>query len=165
MARYRLQRRLIGRIYHPSNLRKFEGAIDSVITQAVLRLRSLHGAEVDLKEWMHIIVVECLAAVVLSGKVGYLEDGTDHGAGKQTYMGWRRKSVVGLFRWVNLAEIVSPRLGHAFATFWGLRWRTPEGVKSFFPVSRHHFAVSRAFGVLLTWLLFHRKFTSRSLAE
>jgi cytochrome P450 len=135
MARYRLQRRLIGRVYHPSNLHKYGPAIDEVLVRAIAKIKSLKGAEIDLKQWMHIIVVECLAAIVLSGPVGYLEDGTDHGAGKQAYLGWRRKSVMGLFRWANIAEMISPRLGRAFATIWGLNWRTPKTLKSFFPVS------------------------------
>ncbi len=108
MKRYRLQRRLIGPPPPPpppppplpirtSSLKKHERAIDGVLKQAIAQLRSLKGAEVDLKEWMHIIVVECLGAVVLSWSPGYPQANSDCGSSAHGYQHWKRRSVFGLF--------------------------------------------------------------------
>lgn len=95
MRRYRLQRRLIGQVYQPANLRKFEPVIDDVLDQVVAEIRTLGDAEVDLKEWMHIITVECLGAIVLSWSPGYLRAKSDFGSGSFSYLGWKRKTVLG----------------------------------------------------------------------
>ncbi|TLD34161.1 hypothetical protein PspLS_01192 [Pyricularia sp. CBS 133598] len=95
MRRYRLQRRLIGQVYQPANLRKFEPVIDVVLDQVVAQIRTLGDAEVDLKEWMHIITVECLGAIVLSWSPGYLKAKSDFGSGSFSYLGWKRKTVLG----------------------------------------------------------------------
>ncbi|KAI6265620.1 hypothetical protein MCOR27_011337 [Pyricularia oryzae] len=95
MRRYRLQRRLIGQVYQPANLRKFEPVIDDVLDQVVAQIRTLGDAEVDLKEWMHIITVECLGAIVLSWSPGYLRAKSDFGSGSFSYLGWKRKTVLG----------------------------------------------------------------------
>lgn len=136
LRRYRLQRRLIGPIYNTSNVKQYEGAVDSVLDRVIPQLRSLNGAEVDLKEWMHIIVVECLGAVTLSWSPGYLCAKSDGNSGKHAYMGWRRKSVFGVFPWAVISESFSKSAGRAFANFWGLTYHTPkEGFNPFFPVS------------------------------
>lgn len=134
MQRYRLQRRLIGPTYHMSRLKKFEPAIDAVLKRAVSQIRSLQGAEVDLKEWMHIIAVECLGAVVLSWSPGYLRDKSDWGSGDHSYLGWRKKSVFGLFPLVVLLESYSSVLGRLFSITLGVAYRAPEAFKPFFPV-------------------------------
>lgn len=136
MRRYRLQRRLIGPVYHINNVKHYETAVDAVLDRVTAQLRSTEGAEVDLKEWMHIIVVECLAAVSLSWSPGYLRDRSDGASGKHAYLGWRRKSVFGLFPTAVILESLSKSAGHAFANAWGLTYHTPkEGFKPFFPVS------------------------------
>ena len=66
VRRYRLQRRLIGPVYQTSNLVQYEAAIDEVLARSIAKLKTLNGARVELNEWMHIIAVECLGAVVLS---------------------------------------------------------------------------------------------------
>ncbi|EME44544.1 hypothetical protein DOTSEDRAFT_172810 [Dothistroma septosporum NZE10] len=134
MDRYRLQRRLIGPIYQKRNLSKHEKAIDDVLIKAVERLKGLQGAEVDLKEWMHIITVECLTAVVLSWSPGFLRDGTDHGSGSHAYLGWRRKSVFGLFPWAEVMDAYSRTLGRTFAKTWGLTFTPPANFKALFPI-------------------------------
>lgn len=136
MKRYRQQRRLIGAVYQTSSLVKFEPAIDAVLERAIVGLKALDGAEVDLKEWMHIITVECLSAVVLSWSPGLLQQGSDLGSSFHSYQGWRRKSVFGLFPIVTKLGTCSKELGHAFANLWGVTYNTPEKFRSFFPVSR-----------------------------
>ncbi|ROV90642.1 hypothetical protein VMCG_10017 [Cytospora schulzeri] len=134
MKRYRLQRRLIGPVYHTNNVKRHEHAVDAVLHQVVEQLRSLDGSEVDLKEWMHIITVECLAAVSLSWSPGYLRAKSDFASGKHAYMGWRRKSVFGLFPLAVISETFSRSAGRAFSHIWGIRYHTPkEGFKPFFP--------------------------------
>lgn len=135
IKRYRLQRRLVGPIYQSSNLRRFEPAVDDVIRRVISRLRALDGAEIDLKEWMHIIVVECLGAVVLSWSPGYIRDGSDGGTSSQSYLGWKRKSVFGLFPTVTTVSFFSKNLGRLFSNAWGVTFKTPKNFKPFFTVS------------------------------
>lgn len=135
MRRYRLQRRLIGPIYHANNVKRYEAAVDAVLLRVVDQLRALGGAEVDLKEWMHIITVECLGAVSLSWSPGYLAEGSDGASGMLAYMGWRRKSVFGLFPLAVIAEPLSRHFGRAFSVLWGVTYRVPKS-KPFFPVGR-----------------------------
>lgn len=135
MKRYRLQRRLIGPAYSTSNLLKYEVAIDTVLDQAIAKLKDLQGAPVELKEWMHIIVVECLGAIVLSWSPGMLKKGTDWSSSTHSYQGWKRKSVFGLFPLVVKLETWMKPLGRAFSTLWGTNFRTPKTFKAFFPVS------------------------------
>ncbi|KAK3682978.1 cytochrome P450 [Podospora appendiculata] len=132
MKRYRLQRRLIGPVYQTSNLKRFEPAVDAVIEQAIHELRALDGAEVDLKEWMHIIVVECLGAVVLSWSPGYIKNRSDGGTSTQGYTGWKRKSVFGLFPTVTAAAFFSKTISRTFSNIWGITFSTPKGFKPFF---------------------------------
>ncbi|ODA77451.1 hypothetical protein RJ55_07080 [Drechmeria coniospora] len=133
MKRYRLQRRLIGRTYHASNVIKYESAIDNVLHRATEKLASLQGAEVDLKEWMHIITVECLGACVLSWSPGMLKNGTDRGTITHSYQGWRRKSFFGLFPTMTKLELCSSSIGRAFGTLCGVTYKTPENFRPFFP--------------------------------
>lgn len=132
--RYRLQRRLIGRTYHASNVARYEAAIDSVLERATAKLASLRGREVDLTEWMHIIAVECLGACVLSWSPGLLSDGTDGGTIAHSYHGWRKKSVFGLFPAMTKLELLSPGAGRVFSALFGVTYRTPANFKTFFPV-------------------------------
>ena len=132
--RYRLQRRLIGPTYQMTNLKRHEAAVDAVLARIIQQIKSLQGAEVDLKEWMHIIVVECLAAVVLSWSPGYLRDKSDHGSSSHSYQGWRRKSVFGLFPLAVKLELLSPSIGRLFARLWGVVFKPPKNFKPFFPV-------------------------------
>lgn len=134
MKRYRLQRRLIGPVYQTSNLRKHEARVDAVLREAIKQLTSLNGAEVDLKQWMHIITVECLGAVVLSWSPGYLNEKSDGGTSSHAYLGWRRKSVYGLFPLAVLAGTYSRTVSRVFARLWGITYRTPKGFKTFFTV-------------------------------
>ncbi|KAK7740470.1 Apoptosis-inducing factor 1 [Cytospora paraplurivora] len=134
MKRYRLQRRLIGPVYHTNNVKRYEDAVDAVLCRLVEQLQSLDGSEVELKMWMHIITVECLAAVNLSWSPGYLRDKSDGASGQHAYMGWRRKSVLGLFPLAVILETLSRSAGRAFSIIWGIKYHTPkEGFKPFFP--------------------------------
>lgn len=151
VGRYRLQRRLIGPLYASSNLRKFESAVDSVLTRAISELRSLQGAEIDLKEWMHIVAVECLGAVVLSWSPGYIKNRSDGGTSKQSYLGWKRKSVFGLFPTMTKLTYLSKALRRAFSDIWGVTFSIPKNFKPFF-------TVSSCAGSIWEWIL--TRFTS-----
>jgi hypothetical protein len=134
VKRYRLQRRLIGPLYSTSNVKKFAPAVDGVIKQAITELNALNGVEVDLKEWMHIIVVECLGAVVLSWSPGYIKNRSDGGTSAQSYLGWKRKSVFGLFPTVTKGAYLSKTLSRIFSNVWGVTFKTPKNFKPFFTV-------------------------------
>lgn len=142
LKRYRLQRRLIGPVYRPSNISKYESTVDSTLRRAVTKICELNGAEVDLKEWMHMIVVECLGASVLSWSPGMFNHGTDWGTSKFSYLGWRRKSVLGLFPLAVKAELCSKTFGRAFSVFWGLTFQPPQKFQTFFPVCSYHYRLS-----------------------
>ncbi|KAK4176540.1 putative cytochrome P450 E-class, group I [Triangularia setosa] len=143
--RYRLQRRLIGPVYTAANVKKFEGAADGVIAAAVAKLKDIGSqaggaGTVDLKEWMHIIAVECLGAVVLGWSPGYIKSGSDGGTSKQSYLGWKRKSLFGLFPVVTKLSLLDPGVGRRAGKWWGRFWGdvwgvtfvTPKGFKPFF---------------------------------
>jgi cytochrome P450 len=136
MKRYRLQRRLLGPIYQASNLKKFEAAIDAVLARYIATLHSIAGKEeLDLKEWMHILVVECLGEVVLSSPLGYLKDSSDGGSSDQSYLGWKRKSVFGLFPAAVALENLSKDFGRAWADLWDVTYVLPPGkFRPFFSV-------------------------------
>ena len=133
--RYRLQRRLMGSVYLASNMKKFEPAVDGVIKAAVSELKALDGAEVDLKQWMHIIAVECLGAVVLSWSPNYIKNRSDGGTSAQSYLGWKRKSVFGLFPTVTKLSFLSRNVSRLFSNAWRVTFKTPKNFKPFFPVS------------------------------
>ena len=118
-----------------NNIKQYESIIDGVLSRVITQLRSINGQEVDLKEWMHIIAVECLSAISLSWSPGYLNEKSDGASGGHAYMGWRRRSVFGLFPFIVILETFSSTLGRIFATLWGVTYHTPkQGFKPFFPV-------------------------------
>ncbi|KAG9502499.1 hypothetical protein J7337_005327 [Fusarium musae] len=131
--RYRLQRRLIGPVYQTSNLIQYEAAIDEVLARCIAKLKTLNGAQVELNEWMHIIAVECLGAIVLSWSPGMLKNGTDNGSGAHAYHGWRRKSVFGLFPMAAKLEFLHKSIGRLFSTVWGINFQPPKDFRPFFP--------------------------------
>jgi hypothetical protein len=116
-------------------MRKFDSAVEDVIRAVVSELESMGGAEVDLKEWMHIIAVECLGAVVLSWSPKYLQNRSDGGTSTQSYLGWKRKSVFGLFPTITKISFMSKTLSRVFSNIWGLTFKTPHNFKPFFTVS------------------------------
>ncbi len=134
MKRYRLQRRLIGPVYNEANIQKFGKAVDAVLVQVVAELRHMDGAEVDLKEWMHIIAVECLGAIVLSWSPGFLKGHSDFGSSSASYFNWRRKSVFGLFTTLVVADMHFRWVVKAFSAVWRLGYDNRSNFKPFFPV-------------------------------
>ncbi|KAM0231879.1 hypothetical protein ACHAPO_008175 [Fusarium lateritium] len=133
VRRYRLQRRLIGPVYQTSSLIQHEAAVDEVLARTIAKLKSLNGAQVELNEWMHIIAVECLSAIVLSWSPSMLKNGTDNGSGTHAYHGWRRKSVFGLFPLAAKLEFLSKSTGRLFSTIWGVNFQPPKDFRPFFP--------------------------------
>ncbi|PHH77606.1 hypothetical protein CDD80_433 [Ophiocordyceps camponoti-rufipedis] len=131
--RYRLQRRLIGQVYRASNVTKFEAVLDGVLDRIVEALNTQRGAVLDLDEWMHIVVVECLGACVLSWSPGMLKDGTDCGSLAHSYQGWRRKSVFGLFPLAAKLALLHPIFDRLLGRLFGVTWEKPAGFKNFFP--------------------------------
>ncbi|KAF4961677.1 hypothetical protein FGADI_40 [Fusarium gaditjirri] len=133
VRRYRIQRRLIGPVYQTSNLIQYEAAIDEVLARSIAKLKTLNGTQVELNEWMHIIAVECLGAVVLSWSPGMLKNGTDNGSSAHAYHGWRRKSVFGLFPMAAKLEFLHKSIGRLFSTIWGINFQPPKDFRPFFP--------------------------------
>lgn len=134
MKRYRQQRRLIGPTYRPGNVVRHEISIDKILGKIKDKFRTLGGEDIDLKEWIHITVVECLGAAVLSWSPGMLAKETDQETSTHSYVGWRRKAVFGLFPLAAKLQIKSRRFGRAFGTLWGLTFQPPPNFRAFFPV-------------------------------
>ncbi|OAA55242.1 benzoate 4-monooxygenase cytochrome p450 [Niveomyces insectorum RCEF 264] len=133
MKRYRLQRKLLGPVYRPANMQRFAATVDAVLDRVVAELRGLDGEEVDLKEWMHIVAVECLGAVVLGWSPGFLKSHSDFGSSRSSYFNWRRKSVFGLFPSLIVADLYLTWIGKAFSAVWGLSYTNSKDYRSFFP--------------------------------
>lgn len=134
MKRYRLQRRLIGPVYRKESVTKYEKSVDETLERVVKRIKELDSTEVSLKQWMHIIAVECLGASVLSWSPGMLAAGTDWKSSNLSYLSWRRKTVFGLFPFMAKIDMCSKKLGRAFANLWGVTFQPPAGFRTFFPV-------------------------------
>lgn len=135
MRRYRLQRRLIGPIYRASNVIKYEKAVDDILGKVMQVIKDFKSQEIDLKEWMHIISVECLGASVLSWSPGMLKAGSDWASSNHSYLGWRRKSVFGLFPIMAKLDLCSSKIARNFGNIWGVTFPPPPGFRAFFPVS------------------------------
>lgn len=133
--RYRLQRRLIGSTYRTSNVAKYESAIQSTLQRLIDFLTRSNGESIDLKEWMHMTAVECLGASVLSWSPGMFKAGTDWSTSKHSYLGWRRKSVFGLFPFMARVDMRWSNVGRVFGDMWKVTFPIPENFRAWFPVS------------------------------
>jgi len=159
MPRYRAQRRAIRPMYMLGSLRKHEPALDIAIDRIVDSVRGLQGGSVDLREWMHASVVECLGAVALGGwSSGYLDLRSDCGTSAHAIMSWRRKSVLGLFPRAVVFGMVSKSFGRIFNKIWGTVHGTPEGFRPFFPAVQRK--ISRRIGQAMSGNAQHRRNTS-----
>lgn len=135
MKRYRMQRRLIGPVYRPANVARHEASIDRALGQVLSRFREMNGREFDLKEWVHITVVECLGASVLSWSPGMLKKNTDWATSTHSYQGWRRKAVFGIFPLAAKLQLRYRSFGRIFGNAWNLTFQPPPNFRAFFPVS------------------------------
>jgi cytochrome P450 len=97
---------------------------------------------------MHLVVVECLGAVVVSWSPGMLDRGSDRGTSAHAYNAWKRKSVLGLFPVIPKLESLSMSIGRAFSVLWGINFDAPPKFRPFFPVSTHPTMVGRPSAVL-----------------
>ncbi|KAK4222791.1 Pisatin demethylase [Podospora fimiseda] len=130
VGRYKLQRRMIGPVYSAGNVKKYEGKVETVMQKVIEELRK--EEEYDLKMWMHIIAVEMLGEVVLGWSPGYLKQRSDGGTSGQSYNGWKRKSVFGLFPVVTAVGLWSRGVSRFWGDVWGVTFGTPKGFKTFF---------------------------------
>ncbi|KAK4165573.1 Pisatin demethylase [Cladorrhinum sp. PSN259] len=130
--RYRMQRRVIGPVYSASNVKRYEKGVEDVVGRAVEELKRIEGESVDLKMWMHILAVECLGEVVLGWSPGYIKTRSDGGTSGQSYAGWKRKSVFGLFPEITALGFWSKEVSRLWADLWGVTFVTPKGFKPFF---------------------------------
>ncbi|CAI6094878.1 unnamed protein product [Clonostachys chloroleuca] len=133
MKRYRMQRRLIGPVYRPANVARHEASIDRALGQVLSRFREMNGREFDLKEWVHITVVECLGASVLSWSPGMLKKNTDWATSTHSYQGWRRKAVFGIFPLAAKLQLRYRSFGRIFGNAWNLTFQPPPNFRAFFP--------------------------------
>lgn len=90
--------------------------------------------EVDFKEWMYIIVVECFGVIVLMWLFGMIKKGIDGGISYYSYLSWRRKSVFGLFLIVMKLVYFFKLLDRIFSVLWGIIYKLLCNFRIFFLV-------------------------------
>jgi hypothetical protein len=110
MARYRVQRRLIGPTYSTGNLKRFEPLVDGVFQRLVTKLTAEEGKPIDLAEWMHVYAVEALAQVTVRKSFGYLEADQMPGLSAGGHGMWRRMSTTGVMPLTNFLVSLNPMM-------------------------------------------------------
>ncbi|KAI0132758.1 cytochrome P450 [Xylariales sp. AK1849] len=93
--RYRGYRRAIGTTFSTASLKKYSARIDEVMQRFVVKLSSHDGETLDLADWLHLALVECVSVMVLDWSPGYIDDETDHGWLRASLDGWIGLSVFG----------------------------------------------------------------------
>ncbi|KAI1416493.1 cytochrome P450 [Hypoxylon sp. FL1857] len=105
VERYKSHRKSIGVTYSTSSLRKYSDRLDGVMDRFVAKLKTQEGQAIDLTEWIHLAVVECLGAVTLNWSPGFIKDGTDHGFLAKSIKFWREVTLFGsLQQWLLVVQ-------------------------------------------------------------
>lgn len=105
MERYKSHRKNIGVTYSTSSLKKYSDRLDEVMDRFVAKLKTQEGQVLDLTDWVHLAIVECLGAVTLNWSPGFINDGTDHGFLAKSIKFWREVTTFGsLQQWLLVAQ-------------------------------------------------------------
>ncbi|KAI1141491.1 cytochrome P450 [Hypoxylon sp. FL0543] len=105
MQRYKSHRKNIGVTYSTSSLKKYNDRLDEVMDRFVAKLKTQEGQVLDLTDWLHLAVVECLGAITLNWSPGFINDGTDHGFLAKSIKFWREVTTFGsLQQWLLAAQ-------------------------------------------------------------
>ncbi|KAI1766934.1 cytochrome P450 [Hypoxylon sp. FL1150] len=136
MQRYKGHRKNIGTTYSASSIKKYSDRLDEVMDRFVAKLKSQEGQVLDLTDWLHLAVVECLGAVTLNWSPGFISDGSDHGFLATSIQYWRQVTVFGsLQNWLLVAR-KWPSLRPMIAKLFGVDIKTPADYIPFGPITR-----------------------------
>ncbi|RYP17484.1 hypothetical protein DL767_010009 [Monosporascus sp. MG133] len=131
IQRHRGQRKNIGTTYSAASVRKYGGPIDAVLRRFVAKLKTQERRTVELAEWVHIAIVECISVVTLGWSPGFIDDGSDHGFWDVSVAKWRQISVFGFLPSLTLLVQKWPGLKPALAALCGVTIRKPDGYVPF----------------------------------
>ncbi|RYP86137.1 hypothetical protein DL769_000815 [Monosporascus sp. CRB-8-3] len=131
IQRHRGHRKNIGTTYSAASVRKYGGAIDAVLRRFVAKLKTQEERTVELAEWVHIALVECISVVTLGLSPGFIDDGSDHGIWDVSVTKWRQISVFGFLPSLTLLVQKWPALKPAVAALCGVPIRKPDGYVPF----------------------------------
>ncbi|KAI1208540.1 cytochrome P450 [Annulohypoxylon truncatum] len=133
MQRYKSHRKNIGTTYSTSSLKKYSDRLDEVMDRFVAKLKSQEGEVLDLAEWLHLAVVECLGAITLNWSPGFIEDESDHGFLAKSIKQWRQVTAFGSLQpWLVVVQ-KWPSLRSRIAKIFGVDIKFPEGYVPFEP--------------------------------
>ncbi|KAI1102057.1 cytochrome P450 [Jackrogersella minutella] len=133
MKRYKSHRRNINATYSTSSLRKYSDRLDEVMDRFVAKLKTQEGEVLDLADWVHLAIVECLAAVTLDWSPGFIEDETDHGFLIKSIQTWRQITAFGSLQpWLIIAQ-KWPSLRSRIAELFGVEISLPADYVPFEP--------------------------------
>ncbi|KAI4862728.1 cytochrome P450 [Hypoxylon rubiginosum] len=136
MQRYKGHRKNIGTTYSSSSLKKYSGRLDEVMDRFVAKLKSQEGQILDLNDWLHLAVVECLGAVTLNWSPGFINDASDHGFLAKSIKFWRQVTVFGSLQNWLLAVQKWPSLRPTIAKLLGVGIKMPADYVPFEPITQ-----------------------------
>ncbi|KAL7622100.1 hypothetical protein AAE478_007602 [Parahypoxylon ruwenzoriense] len=131
MERYRSHRKNIGITYSASSLKKYSDRLDEVVERFVTKLKTQEGQILDLADWIHLAVVECLGAVTLDWSPGFIDDASDHGLLDKSIMHWREVTAFGSLQPLLLVAQKWPWLRPKIAKLLGVGIKLPANYVSF----------------------------------
>ncbi|KAI0888437.1 cytochrome P450 [Annulohypoxylon maeteangense] len=133
MQRYKSHRKSITGTYTTASLKKYSDRIDEVVDRFIAKLKTQEGEELDLAEWMHLAVVECLCAITLNWSPGFIKDESDHGFLAKSIKQWRQITAFGsLQSWLIIVQ-KWPSLRSRVAKLFGVDIKLPASYVPFEP--------------------------------
>ncbi|XDG06323.1 hypothetical protein ABKA04_005938 [Annulohypoxylon sp. FPYF3050] len=133
MQRYKSHRKNIGTTYSTSSLKKYSDRLDEVMDRFIAKLKTQEGEVLDLADWVHFAVVECLGAVTLNWSPGFIKDKSDHGFLAKSIKQWRQVTAFGSLQpWLIVAQ-KWPALRNRIAKIFGVEITFPTGYVPFEP--------------------------------
>lgn len=133
MQRYKSHRKNIGMTYSASSLKKYSDRLDEVMDRFIAKLKTQEGEVLDLVDWVHFAVVECLGAITLNWSPGFIEDKSDHGFLAKSIKQWRQVTAFGSLQpWLIVAQ-KWPALRNRIAKIFGVEITFPTGYVPFEP--------------------------------
>ncbi|KAI1451312.1 cytochrome P450 [Annulohypoxylon moriforme] len=133
MQRYKSHRKNIGTTYSTSSLKKYSDRLDEVMDRFVAKLKTHEGEVLDLSDWLHLAVVECLGAITLNWSPGFIEDESDHGFLAKSIGQWRQVTAFGSLQpWLIVAQ-KWPHLKSRIAKLFGVDIKLPASYVPFEP--------------------------------
>ncbi|KAI2464794.1 cytochrome P450 [Annulohypoxylon bovei var. microspora] len=133
MQRYKSHRKNINQTYSTSSLKKYSERLDEVMDRFIAKLKTHEGEVLDLGDWIHLAVVECLGAVTLNWSPGFIDDESDHGFLAHSIKSWQQVTAFGSLQpWLIIAQ-KWPSLRSRIAKLFGIDIKLPASYVPFGP--------------------------------